>query len=164
MCTSGYGRIVLTSSINALYGNRFAVNYSTAKAGLIGLCNVVALEGADEGVKCNLILPGAVTRMAEGLDTSPYPLMEPEQVVPVAGWLAHESCSVTGEMLISMAGRVARAYVVETAGVYQRSWTIENVAAQIDAIQTGPSVLEFPVVPAGNIDHLHYSFQMAKRS
>jgi len=70
MCKAGYGRIVLTSSINGLYGNRLVVNYSVAKAGIIALSNVVALEGAAEGVKCNVILPGAVTRMAEGLDTS----------------------------------------------------------------------------------------------
>src|SRR5215813_11161661 len=65
MCKAGYGRVVLTSSINGLYGNRLVVNYSVAKAGIIGLSNVVALEGAAEGVKSNVILPGAVTRMAE---------------------------------------------------------------------------------------------------
>ena len=75
---------------------------------MIGLTNVVALEGAAEGVKCNIILPGAVTRMAEGRDTSAYPPMGPELVAPVVGWLAHESCSITGEMLISIAGRVAQ--------------------------------------------------------
>ena len=50
MCKAGYGRVVLTSSINGLYGNRNVVNYCVAKAGIIGLSNVVALEGADEGV------------------------------------------------------------------------------------------------------------------
>jgi len=42
------------------------------------------------------IVPGAVTRMAEGLDISQYPPMGPELVAPVVGWLAHESCSITG--------------------------------------------------------------------
>jgi hypothetical protein len=41
--------------------------------------------------------------MAEGLDISQYPPMGPELVAPVVGWLAHESCSVTGEMYVSMA-------------------------------------------------------------
>src|ERR1700722_4367388 len=100
MCKAGYGRIVLTSSINGLYGNRLVLNYSVAKAGLIGLSNVAALEGAAEGVKSNVILPGAVTRMAEGLDVSAYPPMDPELVAPVVGWLSHESCTITGEMLI----------------------------------------------------------------
>ena len=162
MCKASYGRIVLTSSINGLYGNSNVVNYSVAKAGLIGLSNVAALEGAAEGVKSNIILPGAVTRMAEGLDTSAYPPMDPELVAPVVAWLAHEACSITGEMLIAMAGRVARAFAGETSGVYRPTWTIEEVAEQIDAIRnTDPPVI-FPVVPSGHIDHLRYSFAMAK--
>jgi len=118
MCKAGYGRIVLTSSVNGLYGNRNVANYCVAKAGIIGLSNVVAIEGAEEGVKCNVILPGAVTRMAEGLDTSAYPPMDPDLVAPVVGWLAHESCSITGEMLSSMAGIARRVppYVVHRTG------------------------------------------------
>jgi NAD(P)-dependent dehydrogenase (short-subunit alcohol dehydrogenase family) len=163
MCKAGYGRIVLTSSINGLYGNRNVVNYSVAKAGIIALSNVTALEGAEEGVKCNVILPGAVTRMAEGLDTSAYPPMDPELVAPVVGWLAHESCSITGEMLISMAGRAARAYVAESPGVYRPEWTIEQVAEQIGAIRSTDGPVVFPVVPAGHIDHIRYSFGMVKK-
>jgi NAD(P)-dependent dehydrogenase (short-subunit alcohol dehydrogenase family) len=163
MCRAGYGRVVMTSSINGLYGNRLVLNYSVAKAGIIGLSNVVALEGAAEGVKSNIILPGAVTRMAEGLDTSQYPPMDPELVAPVVGWLAHESCSITGEMLISMAGRAARAYVAESPGVYRPTWSIEDVAENIDGIRSTEAPLVFPVVPSGHIDHLRYSFEMARR-
>jgi NAD(P)-dependent dehydrogenase (short-subunit alcohol dehydrogenase family) len=162
MCKAGYGRIVLTSSINGLYGNRNVVNYSVAKAGIIALSNVTALEGAEEGVKSNVILPGAVTRMAEGLDTSAYPPMEPELVAPVVGWLAHESCSITGEMLVSMAGRAARAYVAESPGVYRPEWTIEQVAEQIDVIRSTAAPVIFPAVPSGHIDHIRYSFGMVK--
>jgi len=163
MCKAGYGRIVLTSSINGLYGNRNVVNYSVAKAGIIALSNVTALEGADEGVKCNVILPGAVTRMAEGLDTSAYPPMDPELVAPVVGWLSHESCSISGEMLISMAGRAARAYVAESPGVYRQQWSIEDVAEQLDAIRSTAAPVVFPVVPTGHIDHIRYSFGMVKK-
>jgi NAD(P)-dependent dehydrogenase (short-subunit alcohol dehydrogenase family) len=163
MCKAGYGRIVLTSSINGLYGNRLVLNYSVAKAGIIGLSNVVALEGAAEGVKCNVILPGAVTRMAEGLDTSAYPPMDPELVAPVVGWLSHESCTITGEMLISMAGRAARAYVAESPGVYRPAWSIEDVAGNIDAIRSTEAPVLFPVVPSGHVDHIRYSFEMATR-
>ena len=161
MCAAGYGRIVLTGSINGLYGNSNVVNYSVAKAGLIGLSNVAALEGAEHNVKSNIILPGAVTRMAEGLDTSAYPPMDPELVAPVVGWLAHESCTVTGEMMISMAGRMARAFAAETPGVYRPEWTIEQVARDIDAIRNTDDPLIFPVVPSGHVDHLRYSFGMA---
>jgi NAD(P)-dependent dehydrogenase (short-subunit alcohol dehydrogenase family) len=163
MCKAGYGRIVLTSSINGLYGNYKNANYSVAKAGTIGLSNVAALEGAEFNVKCNVILPAAVTRMSEGVDTSAFPPMPPEMVAPAVGWLAHESCSVTGEMLISAAGRVARAYVAESPGIYRSTWSIEQVAEQIDAIRSTNASVIFPVVPTGNIEHLRYSFAMATR-
>jgi NAD(P)-dependent dehydrogenase (short-subunit alcohol dehydrogenase family) len=163
MCKAGYGRVVLTSSIGGLYGNKDVVNYCVSKAGLIGLSNVVALEGAAEGVKCNLIVPAAVTRMAEGLDTSAYPPMDPELVAPTVGWLAHESCSITGEMLVSLAGRVARAFIAETPGVYRPSWTIEQVGEQIEAIRNTDEPKIFPVV-SGHVDHIMYSFGMATKA
>lgn len=164
MCAAGYGRIVLTGSINALYGNQGALNYSTAKAGILGLANAVALEGAEHGVTCNAILPVALTRMAEGLDTSSYPPMEPGQVAPSVAWLCHDTCHISGEMLISAAGRVARAYTVETPGLYQPEWTIEEVAAQQEHIRHSSHPLEFPVLPSGHVDHLRYSFALASGS
>ncbi len=164
MCQAGYGRIVLTSSIGGLYGNHGVANYAVAKAGIIGLSNVAAIEGAAEGVKCNVIVPAALTRMAEGLDTSAYPPMGPELVAPVVGWLAHESCSITGEMLVAIAGRVAKAVVAETAGVYRSSWSIEEVGQQIDAIRDAAKPVIFPVVPDGHNAHIGYSFEMAKQA
>jgi NAD(P)-dependent dehydrogenase (short-subunit alcohol dehydrogenase family) len=163
MCEAGYGRIVLTSSINGLYGNRTTANYSVAKAGMIGLSNVAAIEGEADGVKSNIIIPAAVTRMAEGLDTSAYPPMEPDMVAPVVGWLAHESCSVSGEMLISVAGRVARAWAAESEGVYLPSWTIEQVAQNIEKIRSTEDPWVLPVVPTGHLDHLRRSFEMARK-
>jgi NAD(P)-dependent dehydrogenase (short-subunit alcohol dehydrogenase family) len=162
MCNAAYGRIVLTSSIGGFYGNHRVVNYCVSKAGIIGLSNVVALEGAGEGVKCNIIVPAAVTRMAEGIDTSAYPPMNPELVAPVVGWLAHESCSITGEMLVSIAGRVAKAFIAETPGVYRPAWSIEQVAEQIGAIRNTDVSKVFAVVPSGHVDHIRYSFEMAK--
>jgi len=161
MCAAGYGRVVLTSSIGGLYGNHDVANYAAAKAGIIGLSNVVALEGAAHGVQCNVIVPGAVTRMAEGLDTSAYPPMGPELVAPVVGWLAHENCSITGESLAAIAGRVARVVVAEAPGVYQPAWTMAAVGEQIDEIRDVSAPLVFPVVPAGHAGHIGYSFAMA---
>ncbi|WP_168141483.1 SDR family NAD(P)-dependent oxidoreductase [Mycolicibacterium frederiksbergense] len=161
MCAAGYGRIVLTSSIGGLYGNHGVANYAAAKAGLVGLTNVAALEGGDEGVTCNAIIPGAVTRMAEGLDTSAYPPMGSDLVAPAVGWLAHESCSVSGELFVAIAGRVARAFIAETPGVYQPSWSIEDVATNIDAIRDDTAPLVFAPVPDGHTEHIRFSFGMA---
>jgi NAD(P)-dependent dehydrogenase (short-subunit alcohol dehydrogenase family) len=164
MCEAGYGRIVLTSSIGGLYGNHSVANYAAAKAGVIGLSNVAALEGATEGVRCNVIVPAAVTRMAEGIDTSSYPPMGTELVAPVVGWLSHESCSVTGELFIALAGRVARAVIAESPGVCRSSWTIEEVGSHLDAIRYVEAPLIFPVVPDGHNQHIRYSFELASRS
>jgi len=162
MCKGGYGRIVLTSSIGGLYGDRNIANYCLAKAGVIGLSNVLALEGAPEGVKCNVILPGAVTRMAGQRDTSSYPPMPPELVAPVVAWLAHESCPISGEMLISMAGRVAKAFVAETVGAYRPAWTIEEVAEDMTTVRNTDGALTFPPIPRGFYDHIEYSFSRAR--
>jgi len=164
MCRAGYGRIVLTSSIGGLYGNHDVANYAVAKAGVIGLSNVAALEGAADGVTCNVIVPAAVTRMAAGIDTSAYPPMGSELVAPVVGWLAHESCSVTGEMFIALAGRVARAVIAESPGVCRPSWTVEDVGEHLDAIRNIEAPLIFPVVPDGHNQHIRYSFELAHRS
>lgn len=162
MCDSGYGRVVLTSSIGGLYGNHEVANYAAAKAGILGLCNVVALEGAADGVLCNAIIPGAVTRMAEGLDTTAYPPMGADLVAPAVGWLAHETCSVTGEYFVAIAGRLARAAVVESPGVYQPSWSMEQVGEQMARIRDLSEPVVFPVVPDGHTEHIRYSFGAAQ--
>ena len=113
------------------------------------------------GVKCNIILPAALTRMAEGRDTTHYPPMVSEQVAPAVGWLVHESCTITG--LIAMAGRIARAYIAETPGVYSDVWTIEHVAEEMDRIRFGGQPVVFPVVPDGFNDHLKFGFETARR-
>lgn len=164
MCDANYGRIVLTSSVGGLYGNQQCVNYGMSKSAMLGLGNIAAIEGEEFNVKCNTIVPGAVTRMAEGLDISQYPPMEPELVAPVVGWLAHESCPVTGEMIASMAGRVARMFVAETRGVYRPEWTIEDVAAACAAIHDkgpeNPMLLDFGL--HGHVEHIGYSFAMTR--
>ncbi|QXW03627.1 MULTISPECIES: SDR family NAD(P)-dependent oxidoreductase [Rhodococcus] len=161
MCDAGYGRIVLTSSIGGLYGNNRIANYAASKAGIIGLSNVAAIEGADHGVLSNVVIPAAITRLADGIDTSSYPPMGPELTAPTAAWLAHESCSVTGEMLVTIGGRVARAFIAETPGVYQPSWSIEEVGRQIDAIRDIRDPWILPVVPSAHVDHITKSFAIA---
>ncbi|MDR7166433.1 NAD(P)-dependent dehydrogenase (short-subunit alcohol dehydrogenase family) [Nocardia kruczakiae] len=160
MSAAGYGRVVLTSSIGGIYGNRSVANYAVSKAGMIGLSNVVALEGAEAGVRCNIIVPSALTRMADGIDTSAYPDMRPELVAPAVAYLAHESCCLSGELLVAIAGRVARAYIAETPGVYQPSWTVDEVAARIDDIRNTDNSWILPPLSA-HAEHIGRSFAMA---
>ena len=161
MTRAGYGRIVMTSSIAGLYGNPNAVNYAMSKAAMVGLVRVAALEGAQAGIKANAILPAAVTRMSEGLDTSQFPPMDPDLVAPVVAFLSHESCALSGELIVSAAGRVARAYIAETRGVFRPSWTVEQVAQDLEGIMTDAEPVTFGL---GMFEHLGYSFEMAKRA
>ena len=160
MAAQNYGRIVLTSSIGGIYGNLRCVNYAMSKAGMIGLNNVAALEGEQCNVKSNLLVPSAVTRMAEGLDTSQYPAMEPELVSPLVGWLAHEECTATGEMFGAIAGRLARIYFAETVGVYRPEWTMREVGELMEPIHDKAGALDFGL--HGHVGHIGYSFQMAR--
>jgi NAD(P)-dependent dehydrogenase (short-subunit alcohol dehydrogenase family) len=165
MAKAGYGRMVMTSSVAGIYGNLNVVNYAVSKTGLLGLTNLIALEGASVGIKANAILPGALTRMADGaaqLDTSAFPpSMAPEYVAPMVALLCHESCPVTGEYYIAMAGRLARAYFAETRGVVRDQWTVEDVAANLDAIREPENSLIFPTM-TGFTDHISRTLQMAK--
>ena len=163
MYKAGYGRVVLTGSIGGLYSMAQTVPYAVSKSGMIGLNNIIAIEGAERGVKSNIILPGALTRMAEGLDTSQYPPMGPELVAPVVGYLAHEDCAVTGEMFVSMAGRVARAYIAETPGVFKPSWTINDVAENLTEIREPAGSWALHPAEGGFLEHMTRSFEMARQ-
>jgi NAD(P)-dependent dehydrogenase (short-subunit alcohol dehydrogenase family) len=163
MCKAGYGRMVMTSSDVGLYGTPNTVNYAMSKAGMIGLVNVIALEGAAEGVKANAIVPAAVTRMAEGVDTSKFPPMTTDMVAPAVAWLCHERCDVTAQYIVAGAGRVARAYIAETRGAYSASWTVEEIARNAEAIQRVDPLVTFAPAPNGHFEHLRYGMAMQKK-
>ncbi|MCX7863838.1 MAG: SDR family NAD(P)-dependent oxidoreductase [Novosphingobium sp.] len=162
MRDQGYGRIVMTSSIAGLYSSARNLAYSVSKAGLMAFSNLLAIEGAEHGIKSNAIIPSAVTRLSEGIDTSNFPKMTPEQVAPTVAWLVHESCTASGEMFVPLAGRVAKAYVAETRGAWQDEWTIEDIPARLAEIEDKSQQVVFPPFPTGFFDHLNYSFEMAR--
>lgn len=164
MAKAGYGRVVLTGSIGGIYSMPQVIGYAVAKSGMIGLSNIIAIEGAEHGIKSNIILPGAVTRMAEGIDTSQFPPMGAEMVAPVVGYLAHEDCSVTAEMLVAVAGRVARAYVTETRGLWRSEWTIDEVAVNIDAIRNEEQGWTLHPAEGAFGEHLARSFAMVPQA
>ncbi len=62
-----YGRIVFTASSSGIYGNFGQANYGAAKAGMIGLMNVLHLEGAKYNIRVNTLAPTAATQMTAGL-------------------------------------------------------------------------------------------------
>lgn len=163
MIAAKFGRVVLTSSCSGFYGSKTTVNYGMSKAGLMGLNNVIALEGGEHGIRSNTIVPAAVTRMADGLDTSSYPPLEPELVAPMVAWLVHESCAVSGEHFVAGGGRMGRAWTVESKGLWQAEWSVEDIAANIDTIRNSPEQWLFAPYPSGMSDHLGETFKWAHR-
>ncbi len=78
-----YGRILFTASASGIYGNFGQANYGAAKAGMIGLMNVLHLEGAKNNIRVNTLAPTAATNMTAGLLPQPMlDLMTPESVTP----------------------------------------------------------------------------------
>jgi NAD(P)-dependent dehydrogenase (short-subunit alcohol dehydrogenase family) len=118
MTANGYGRVVVTTSGSATNGNFGQANYAAAKLGVVGLMNVLALEGVRKGVLINAIAPGAATRMTTELipgEIRDY--LAPGLVSPVVAYLCSESCTDTGCIIWSVAGKVARVFYAETAGI-----------------------------------------------
>ena len=86
-----YGRIALTSSASGIYGNFGQANYGAAKAAMIGLMNVLSLEGAKNDIRVNVLAPTARTGMTEGLlPPSAAELLGPETVTPGLLYLVSE--------------------------------------------------------------------------
>jgi NAD(P)-dependent dehydrogenase (short-subunit alcohol dehydrogenase family) len=129
---AGDGRVVTTTS-SGIFGLPDNTAYATAKGGVIGLTRSLAAAGAAHGVKVNAIAPGAFTRMA-GRGEAP-PEMAPELVAPMAAYLAHRDCPVTGEIFAAGFGRFARVFIAQAEGyVAPGSPTVEDVVAHWDAI------------------------------
>jgi NAD(P)-dependent dehydrogenase (short-subunit alcohol dehydrogenase family) len=115
MVEQGYGRIVMTTS-SGIFGLPNNTSYATAKAAVIGLARSLCLAGAEHDIKVNCIAPAAMTRMAGGAPRDDDGPMQPESVAPMAVFLAHESCPVSGEVYAAGAGRFSRMFIAMTDG------------------------------------------------
>ena len=105
MSDQHYGRIVMTTSTGVL-GLPTNTSYATAKARGHRPDPQPHDRGGQTGIKVNLIAPAAMTRMA-GSRRLTGATMAPELVAPMAAFLAHEACPVSGEIYVAGAGRFA---------------------------------------------------------
>jgi NAD(P)-dependent dehydrogenase (short-subunit alcohol dehydrogenase family) len=114
----GYGRMLFTASSSGLYGNFGQANYGAAKAAMVGLMNVLHLEGAKNNIRVNTLAPTAATGMTAGLlPPEMIALMEPEAVTPAVLYLVSENAP-SRVILGAGAGVYAVTYITETAGLY----------------------------------------------
>ncbi len=111
MKENGYGRIVMASSGAGIFGNFGQSNYGAAKMGLVGLMNVLAVEGAKNNIKVNTIAPIAKTRLTEQLLGGLGDALDPRFVTPLVVYLCSEKCELTHEIFDVGGGRYARIFV-----------------------------------------------------
>ena len=139
-----YGRILMTTSTSGVYGNFGQSNYGAAKAGLVGLMNVLHFEGEKYDIHVNAIAPTAATRMTgDVLDEEMLVRLAPENVVPAALFLVSEQAP-SRTVLLAGAGTVARMAIVESEGVYlpKGERTPEAVAAAFTKIDDMTNFIE----------------------
>jgi NAD(P)-dependent dehydrogenase (short-subunit alcohol dehydrogenase family) len=139
-----YGRILMTTSTSGVYGNFGQSNYGAAKAGLVGLMNVLHFEGDKYDIHVNAIAPTAATRMTgDVLDEEMLVRLAPENVVPAALFLVSEQAP-SRTVLLAGAGTVARMAIVESEGVYlpKGERTPEAVAAAFTKIDDMTNFIE----------------------
>jgi NAD(P)-dependent dehydrogenase (short-subunit alcohol dehydrogenase family) len=134
-----YGRFVFTASGAGIFGNFGQTNYGAAKMGLVGLSNVLAVEGAKNNIKSNVIAPIARTRLTEQLFGEMAKALDPEYVTPLVTYLCSEQCQLTHEIFDVGAGRYARIFIglgkgwMAPKGAHP---TPEQIAANLDAIRS----------------------------
>jgi NAD(P)-dependent dehydrogenase (short-subunit alcohol dehydrogenase family) len=131
-----YGRVLFTSSSSGIYGNFGQANYGAAKAGMIGLMNVLHLEGAKNNIRVNTLAPTAATNMTAGLlPQQMLDLMTPESVTPAVLYLVSEDAP-SRVILGAGAGTYAVTYITETSGLYlaESHRTPETIASRFSEI------------------------------
>ncbi|MGO8870146.1 MAG: SDR family NAD(P)-dependent oxidoreductase [Acidimicrobiales bacterium] len=128
MAKQGYGRILLTGSATGMFGRKQGVAYASAKAGLIGLLNVISIEGAEKGILANLINPVAKTDIAdraivrgEATVRTTHAAEEPprgttEFVTPLAIYLVSNQCNSTHNIFSAAYGKYARQAIGQGSG------------------------------------------------
>jgi 3-oxoacyl-[acyl-carrier protein] reductase len=114
MCRKKKGRIITISSVSGITGNRGQVNYSAAKAGIIGATKALAVELASRSITVNCIAPGVIE--TDMLKEAPLDVIlptipmgrtgKPEEVAALALFLLSESATYITRQVISVNGGI----------------------------------------------------------
>ncbi len=147
MAAQGSGRIVNLSSGSGLMGIANMTMYGAVKLGVVGLTRGLAVEGRPLGITANVVAPQASVRGGDFGRIRWTPALaewlSPEQVSGLVAYLAHPSCTTTGELFNVGGGLISRVVLAASQGVQERPMTPEAVAAHWDEI-IGQPVQEIP--------------------
>lgn len=152
----GYGRMLFTGSASGMFGHAWQANYAAAKAAMLGLSNVIALEGSAYGITSNVFLPTAASRLmgemspgfmeipefARIVSATDFSLaggrVAPQFNTPLALYLVSESCTATQGVYSANCGRYARVRICASEGWVSPSSdvppTIADIAAHFEEI------------------------------
>ncbi|KAF7312325.1 Peroxisomal hydratase-dehydrogenase-epimerase [Mycena indigotica] len=130
-----YGRIITTASQVGIYGNFGQANYSTAKAGLIGLARTLGHEGRKYNILANVIAPSAGTAMTQTIWTPEMvQTFKPDYIAPLVGYLTSEDNTETTGSLFEVLGGWAAQTRWQRSGGYsfptKAPFTPEDVKAK----------------------------------
>ena len=161
MAKQKYGRFVFISSSAGNFGQPMEAHYAAAKTGLVGLSNVIAIEGAAHGILSNTVLPTGFSRMVTETVGDEKFLAESgfmrairaELVVPLVVFLASRACDFTHRNYSACAGRYARVFVGLGEGWLADAATepvAEDIAAHLDEV----SATENFIVPDSIVDEV----------
>ena len=151
MKEKGYGRFVNISSPSGIFGNFGQLNYGAAKMGIVGLTNVMAIEGAKYNIKANALAPNATTRMTEALFGEDFAKMfSVDNVTPLVVYLASEACEVSHEIFTAGAGRFSRIGISTDVGYYNPTATADDISENFDKVRD----LSNPVYPGSILDEM----------
>jgi len=136
MKEQGYGRFVNVSSPSGLFGNFGQLNYGAAKMGIVGLTNVLAIEGAKYNIKANVIAPNAATRMTESLFGEDMAnMLTVDNITPLVVFLASEQCDITHEIFSAGGGRFSRVGISTDVGYFNSKASAEDILQNIEKIR-----------------------------
>lgn len=161
MTAQKYGRFVFVSSSAGNFGQPMEAHYAAAKTGLVGLSNVIAIEGAAHGILSNTVLPNGFSRMVTETVGDEKFLAEsgfmrairPELVVPLVTFLAGRSCTVTHHNFSACAGRYARAFMGLTDGWLADTGTVPT-AEDVEGHLTEVCATDRFIVPDSIVDEV----------
>lgn len=135
MYEKNYGRIVLTSSVSGIYGNFGQANYAAAKMGMVGMMNVLSIEGLSKNIRVNTLAPAAETRL---IGTIPGREVNPDDPRPES----HPRLVTPAVLLMCAEDAPTNRIIHAGNGSYYSSAIFSNEHIQIGADATYEDLLE----------------------